>query len=292
MPTNSNLKSPYFINHTINLYHTDSLEWLKARTSNSVNMIFADPPYFLTDDKNSISYKGDWDLSKGVKADFEFQLNWIKEARRVLKEDGCIWITGTHHSIYQCGFALQLLGFHIINQICWYKPKKQFADIRHALAYHHETVILARKSKSTKHYFNWKYLTASQDKFHRNGQAMPSIWDIKPCTFAEVNWHRTPKPVALVKRAIMLTTKPNSLILDPFNGSGTTGIAVMECGYGRKYIGLEQNNFYLDKTIERIEAKNKVLNPKQSKPIQTQNNQQKIALARAKNKIITLASNY
>lgn len=289
MTTNSNL-IPYFQNNIINLYHSDNLKWLKNRPSNSVDMIFADPPYFLTNDKTSISYKGDWDLSKGIKADFTFQARWIKEVRRVLKKDGCIWITGTHHSIYQCGFALQLLGFHIINQVCWYKPKKRYADIRNALAYHHETVILARKSKDTKHYFNCKYLTASQDKFHKSGDAMPSIWDIKPCTVGEISWHRTPKPVALVKRAIMLTTKPNSIILDPFNGSGTTGIAVMECGYGRKYIGLDNNKYYLDKSIERIQTKQQLFNPTQSKPIQTQTNQQKIALARAKNKITTRMS--
>lgn len=255
-------KKLYFADKTVNLYHTDSLKWLKERKDDSIDMIFADPPYFLTDSKSSASYKGDWDLSRGVEADFKFHKNWITEARRILKSNGCIWITGTHHSIYQCGYALQSVGFHIINQICWYKPNKKYGDIKHALAYSHESIILARKSKDFQHYMNWKYLTISKDKFHKPGKTMPTIWDVKPCPLSEVDWHRTPKPVDLVKRTIMLTTKPESIILDPFNGSGTTGIAVIECGFNRRYIGLDKDKFYLDKTVERIKAKKENFNSK------------------------------
>jgi site-specific DNA-methyltransferase (adenine-specific) len=238
----------------INLYHTESLKWLTERVEKSIDLIFLDPPYFLTDDRNNRAFKGDWDLSNGTKEDFKFQNDIITQCRRVLKDDGVIWITGTHHNIFQCGFSLQLNYFKIINQVCWFKPSKRFKDLKNCLAFDFESVIFARKNKDVKHYFNWKFLTKSRDKFHQDGEAMPTTWDIRPCPKSEIGWHPTPKPLELLKRIIMLSTKPNALILDPFNGSGTTAIATLECGNGRRYIGLDMDNNYLDRTMDRLEA--------------------------------------
>jgi site-specific DNA-methyltransferase (adenine-specific) len=249
------MTTPYYMDNTVNLYHTDSLEWLKQREDKSIDCVFSDPPYFLTSNPEDMSYKGEWDKSKGAKKDFDFHFAWITEAYRVLKDDGVIWITGTHHSIYQCGYALQLAGFHVLNEISWYKPSRRFENLKNNLAFSHETIIFARKNKDVRQYMNWKYLNKSQDKFHTDGLTMPTIWDIRPCPKSEIPWHNTPKPVELLKRIIMLSTKPNALILDPFNGSGTTGIATMECGHGRRYIGLDQSEEYLRKTVERIEKK-------------------------------------
>ena len=115
---------------------------------------------------------------------------------------------------------------------------------------------------------NQGYLTTSQDKFHENGLTMPTIWDIRPCPRSEIDWHKTPKPVELLNRILMLSSKPNSVILDPFNGSGTTGMAVLECGEGRKYIGIDQCGEYLTKTVQRanstrIKLSNKAKNRQQ-----------------------------
>lgn len=274
-----NSKTPYRSDRNINLYHTESLEWLTQREEKSVDLIFLDPPYFLTDDKNNRAFKGDWDLSNGVKQDFKFHNDIITQCRRVLKDDGVIWITGTHHNIFDCGFSLRLNNFKIINLISWYKPSKRFTDLKNNLAFDFESVIFARKNKDVRHYLNWSFLTKSRDKFHVDGQTMPTTWDIKPCPRSEIDWHPTPKPLELLKRIIMLSTKPDALILDPFNGSGTTAIATLECGHGRRYIGLDMDKNYLDRTLDRVE----VFKCNDFYKWHTKNEQQKTALRQAEN---------
>lgn len=253
---------PYFISTDKKFYliKGDSLQILPELKANTVDLIFADPPYFLTESEQSPRFKGQWDMSRGFEQDFLFQDTWIKECFRLLKPDGTIWITGTHHSIYQCGFALQKNGFEIINDICWYKPSRRFIANKHNLAFSHELIIFAKKKTNKRPYMNWKTLFSSQDKFHKDGLTMPTIWDIKPCSKAEIDWHRTPKPVELLTRIIMLATKPGAVILDPFNGSGTTGIATTICGNGRIYVGIDQDKeepiktvSYLDETIKRYQ---------------------------------------
>jgi site-specific DNA-methyltransferase (adenine-specific) len=243
------------------LIQGNSLKFMSDRKAESVNCIFADPPYFLTADRNHPSYKGDWDLSKGAMEDFTFHYTWIKEAYRLLKPDGVIWITGTQHNIHQCGYALQLAGFHIINDIAWNKPRETWSKTTNSLAYTHETILFAKKSRKARIYLNQKLLYTPQDKFHKEGNSMPTIWDIKPASFKEVQGHKTPKPVELLKRILLLSTQPNDVILDPFNGSGTTGVATLQLGAGRKYIGVdlaldidEKGKNYLDLTINRLEA--------------------------------------
>jgi site-specific DNA-methyltransferase (adenine-specific) len=274
-----NSKTPYSSDKNINLYHTESLEWLAQREEKSVDLIFLDPPYFLTDDKNNRAYKGDWDLSNGVKQDFKFHNDIITQCRRVLKDDGVIWITGTHHNIFDCGFSLRLNNFKIINLISWYKPSKRFTDLKNNLAFDFESIIFARKNKDVRHYLNWSFLTKSRDKFHVDGQTMPTTWDIKTCPRSEIDWHPTPKPLELLKRIIMLSTKPDALILDPFNGSGTTAIATLECGHGRRYIGLDMDKNYLDRTLDRLE----VHKCNEFYKWHTKKEQQKTALRQAEN---------
>jgi site-specific DNA-methyltransferase (adenine-specific) len=233
----------------------DCIKVMQSRKAESINCIFADPPYFITGDENNKSYKGDWDKSQGFEKDFQFHLDWIKEAHRVLKPDGVIWITGTHHSIFDCGVALRKYGFKVINPIVWYKPRGKWSKTNYTLAYSHELIIFAVKDPKAKFYLNQKLLKTPQDKFHLQGNTMPDIWDIKPASFREVQGHKTPKPVELVKRALLLSTKPNDIILDPFNGSGTTGVATLELGNGRRCIGvdLDAGNTYLDLTVQRLE---------------------------------------
>src|ERR1035437_352467 len=123
----SKINKPYFQKDNFVLYHGNSLVVLDQLPENSIDMIFADPPYLLSNGGFSVHAgkmvsvnKGDWDKSNGLEKDFEFHLEWIKAARRVLKPSGTLWISGTYHSIYQCGFALQVAGFHILNDVAWF----------------------------------------------------------------------------------------------------------------------------------------------------------------------------
>ena len=245
--------TPYFESKNFTLYNGDCKEIMKSMSENSIDMIFADPPYFLSKSKEDMSFKGDWDLSKGVKLDTQFQYDWIKEARRILKPEGTIWITGTHHNIYQCGYSLQLLGFKILNEIAWFKPKNNPFS-RNFFNFAHETIIWAKKDEKSKHYLNPKVLDFKyRDKLNKEGKHMNDVWDILPCSKYEIDWHPTPKPIELLERIILSSTKPDAVILDPFNGSGTTGIATLNLGYGRSFIGIDLDSHYLDLTIKRME---------------------------------------
>jgi site-specific DNA-methyltransferase (adenine-specific) len=239
------------------LYQGDCIKILAQFPDNYVDMVFVDPPYFLTDNPNSPSYKAAWDLSKGTKADFAFHISYLQEIKRVMKPEATIWITGTHHNIFQCGYALQLLGFEILNEIAWYKPTRRFQDLTTRFNFAHESIIWAKKDKRAKHYLNSTFTHKRADKypkFHRDGDQMPTIWDIQPPHRNDpaTAWHPTPKPVELIQRIIKASTKPGAIILDPFNGSGTTGIASHLVGEGRKYIGIDLNSEYLTKTVKRL----------------------------------------
>jgi site-specific DNA-methyltransferase (adenine-specific) len=239
------------------LYQGDCVKILSQFPDNYVDMVFVDPPYFLTDNPKSSSYKADWDLSKGAKQDFAFHISYLQEIKRVMKPEATIWITGTHHNIFQCGYALQLLGFEILNEISWYKPTRRFQVLTTRFNFAHESIIWAKKDKRAKHYLNSGYThqrADKYDKFHRAGDQMPTLWDIQPPNRNDpaTSWHPTPKPVELLQRIIEASTKPGAIILDPFNGSGTTGIASHLLGEGRKYIGIDLNPEYLTKTVERL----------------------------------------
>jgi site-specific DNA-methyltransferase (adenine-specific) len=269
-------------------------------------MVFVDPPYFLTDNPKSPSYKADWDLSKGTKQDFAFHISYLAEIKRVMKPEATIWITGTHHNIFQCGYALQLLGFEILNEISWYKPTRRFHDLTTRFNFAHESIIWAKKDKSAKHYLNSDYTHQRADKygkFHRAGDQMPTLWDIQPPNRNDPStaWHPTPKPIELLQRIIKASTKPGAIILDPFNGSGTTGIASHLIGEGRKYIGIDLNPEYLTKTVERLHNLEewKVANPLKSNHENTKSpnveilnsNQQSPQIQPQKNNLLTQVAN-
>ena len=123
------MQAPYFKKPDFTLYQADALELLKEISEDSIDMVFADPPYFLSSGSFSCqngkmvsAKKGDWDLGNGTTKNFKFHSEWIKQCRRVLKPNGTIWISGTYHSIYQCGYALEINKFHILNDIAWFKP--------------------------------------------------------------------------------------------------------------------------------------------------------------------------
>ncbi|MBD3248528.1 site-specific DNA-methyltransferase [Candidatus Woesearchaeota archaeon] len=241
------------------LLQGNCLDLIPRIKKESVTSIFADPPYNLSNGGISCKAgkmvsvnKGDWDKSKGFEEDYKFTYNWIKLCRNILKPNGTIWISGTPHNIYQVGYALQSLGFHILNEISWFKPNAPPNLACRCFAHAHETLIWAKKNKKAKHKFNYKLMKEWDDKISLKGKQMRSIWNI-PLTSQKEKLHGkhpTQKPIELLKRIIASSSDKNDLILDPFNGSGTTGVVAKQLG--RKYIGIDMDKNYLDLTIKRL----------------------------------------
>jgi site-specific DNA-methyltransferase (adenine-specific) len=257
----------YYNSQDLNLYKGNCIDVLKSFPEKSVDMIFADPPYFLSN--NGISCRGgkmvsvnkaEWDVSSGFENDFKFNLDWLTQAKRVLKEDGTIWISGTMHNIYQVGFALQKLNYHMLNEISWFKPNAPPNLSCRYFTHSHETLLWARKNKSSKHKFNYDLMKEWDDNISESGKQMRSVWSI-PLTakYEKINGnHPTQKPIELLKRVIISSTNKGDLVLDPFNGSGTTGIVSKM--YGRKYIGIDLEKKYLYLTIKRLDSlKNRII---------------------------------
>ncbi len=253
---------PVFKTDDFCLYQEDCLAVMANFPDNYIDMIFADPPYNLSNGgvtcyagKMVSVNKGKWDQSKGFEADFEFHEKWISECRRILKPEGTIWITGTQHSIYQCGFLLQKLSFHILNDIAWFKPNAAPNLACTTFAHSHETLLWARKDKKARNTFNYELMKNGkfpEDKMKMTEKQMRSVWSIPTPTQEEKEFgkHPTQKPLALLKRIVLASTKENDIVLDPFNGGGTTGIACKAIG-NRKYIGIDISDEYINQTIKR-----------------------------------------
>jgi len=255
-------EKPYFSEGNFVLYHADCLKILEQLPENSIDMIFADPPYNLSNggftchNGRAVSVnKGEWDVSKGLKEDFEFHLNWIKGCKRILKPYGTIWITGTYHSIHECGFALQIAGYKILNDIAWYKPNASPNLSCRYFTASHETLIWARKDKDGKHIFNYEAMRRgnwSEDFLKRPDKQMRSVWAISTPQSWEKKFgkHPTQKPFNLLKRAVLASTKKGDIVLDPFTGSSTTGLAAIKLE--RKFVGIDNKKKYLDLSIDRF----------------------------------------
>jgi len=254
---------PYFEKSDFKLYLGNCLDVLKEIPENSVDMIFADPPYNLSNGGFTVHAgkmvsvnKGDWDKSNGLKKDWLFHLDWIQACRKVLKPEGSIWISGTYHSIYQCGFALQVSKYHILNDISWFKSNAPPNLSCRYFTASHETLIWARKDKNARHTFNYEAMRKGkweEDFLKKPDKQMRSVWSIgapKPIekTFGK---HPTQKPIDLLKRIVLASTRENDLILDPFTGSSTTGLAAYL--YKRKFIGIDTEKKYLDLSVKRLE---------------------------------------
>jgi site-specific DNA-methyltransferase (adenine-specific) len=256
---------PYFKSNSVKLFHDDCINVLKNLPENSVDMIFADPPYFLSNGGISCKAgkmvsvnKANWDKSNGMDKDFEFTHNWVNACRKVLKDNGTIWVSGTMHNIYQVGYALQKYKFKLLNEISWFKPNAPPNLSCRYFAHTHETVLWARKNEKTPHVFNYKLMKEWEDKITPKGKQMRSIWHIPltPIKEKKHGKHPTQKPIELLKRIIISSTHENSVILDPFNGSGTTGVVARMLN--RHFIGIDKEEEFLKITIKRIKSlKNK-----------------------------------
>lgn len=185
----------------------------------------------------------------GLAKDHEFNLRWLRAARRVLKLDGTLWVTGTHHIIFSIGFALQSLGFRIINQISWVKPDPPPNALHTAFTHAHETLIWASKSRSSRHTFNYDLINSPNP-----GSQLSSVWRIRtvPKNEKHMGHHPTQKPLRLVRRALLASTQEGELIFDPFCGSGTTGVAAKELN--RFFVGTELEEEFCELAARRIRA--------------------------------------
>jgi site-specific DNA-methyltransferase (adenine-specific) len=248
------------------LLHADVLEALRGIPSESIDFIFADPPYFLSNDGFTVKSgkavsvnKGAWDKSFGFDSETDFHEAWIADCLRVLKPNGTIAISGTYHSIYKCGFLLQKLGCRIINDIAWFKPNGAPALAGRNFTASHETILWASKGKKAKHVFNYtisKNWDVENDKLYSKGKQMRSVWSIPSTPKREKleGNHPTQKPLELLKRLVAMCTNEGDTVLDPFCGSGTTGVACVLLN--RNFIGIDLDQSYLDLSAKRMKAAN------------------------------------
>jgi site-specific DNA-methyltransferase (adenine-specific) len=238
------------------VYLADCVRLMRLMPAGCVDAVFADPPYRLSNGGVTVKNgklasvnKGGWDRSQGFERDHEFNLTWLREARRILKPDGTLWVTGTHHVIFSIGFALQQLGFRIINDLIWQKPDPP-PNTRHTTFTHaHETIIWASKGRGARHTFNYD-LVNSPDP----GSQVSSVWRIPAVPRREKahGYHPTQKPLRLLRRALLASTKEGDLIFDPFSGSGTTAVAAKELG--RFFVGSELDEGFAGICARRVAA--------------------------------------
>ncbi len=252
------------------LLHGDCLALLDQLPAKSVDLVFADPPYNLSNGGTTCSSgkrvsvdKGKWDASAGLAADHDFNLAWLRACQRVLKPSGTIWVSGTHHVIFSIGFAMQSLGYHLLNTITWFKPN---ASPNLACRFFtHSTEILLwaapQKRAPLPHTFHYRDMKAAN-----GGKQMRDLWQFPEPAGEQVVWslptpakrekqsgrHPTQKPLALLDRIVRAGSSAGEIVLDPFNGSGTTGVAAVASG--RRYVGIDVDTGYLDLTQRRIAA--------------------------------------
>ena len=241
----------------------DCIEVLKGLPDKSVDMVFADPPYNLQlggdllrpDNSKVDAVDDDWDKFDSFAAYDAFTRAWLGECRRVLKDEGSLWVIGSYHNIFRLGSAMQDLGFWVLNDIIWRKsnPMPNFKGTRFTNA--HETLIWAAKSRDQKRYtFNYDALKA----FNEDTQ-MRSDWTLALCTGNERlkdengdKAHPTQKPEALLHRVLLSASRVGDVVLDPFFGTGTTGAAARRLG--RRFIGIERDETYAKLAEKRIKA--------------------------------------
>ena len=234
----------------------DCMERLKEIEDNSIDTIFADPPYFLSNGGISVQSgkqvcvdKGDWDKGGTPEHIYEFNRKWLSLCRSKLKDDGTIWISGTHHNIHVVMRCLQELGYKVLNTITWQKTDPPPNLSCKYFNFSTELIIWARKHEKKSHKFNYEAM-----KQLNGGTQMTDVWRIPAVSKweKEQGKHPTQKPLRLLYRIILASTNEGNTILDPFSGSGTTGIAANLLG--RKYIGIEQDKSFVELSMRRRQA--------------------------------------
>lgn len=250
--------TPKVLNTIIN---DDCIDAMNRMEENSVDLIFADPPYNLQlgdvlmrpDNTKVDGVFEEWDSFDSLAAYDAYTRKWMAAARRILKEDGAIWVIGSYHNIFRVGYILQDLGFWILNDIIWNKtnPMPNFKGTRFTNA--HETLIWASKNPTSKYKFNYEAMKALNEDTQ-----MRSDWQLPLCTGKErikddtgSKVHPTQKPEALLYRVLMASSDVGDIVLDPFFGTGTTGAVAKKLG--RNFIGIERDSSYVAAAQTRID---------------------------------------
>jgi site-specific DNA-methyltransferase (adenine-specific) len=264
------------------LYRGDCVELMQALPEAGFDLVFADPPYFLSNGgftcqsgRRAPVDKGAWDQSRGREEDYQFAVLWLKACQRVLKPTGAIWVSGTQHVIFSVGFAMQRLGFRILNTVTWYKPNASPNLSCRYFTHSTELLIWASPHGAGKlrHQFNYQAMKAQN-----GGKQMRDVWNLPRVGEEELaadglgrvwsqltprkdekEWgkHPTQKPLRLLERIIESCTEKSALVLDPFSGSGTTGVAAV--GLGRRFVGIDRNPSYLALSERRLRAASQLM---------------------------------
>jgi site-specific DNA-methyltransferase (adenine-specific) len=255
------------------LVKADCIETLERLPPQSVDLVFADPPYHLSNGGTSCQGgrrvsvdKGGWDASRGLESDHAFQRAWLSAARRALKPSGTLWVSGTQHVIFSIGYALQELGFHLLNTVTWYKPNASPNLACRFFTHSTEILLWASPSRGRPlaHRFNYREMKA-----RNGGKQMRDLWQIAERPEADgeqVVWsvptpapreklhgrHPTQKPIALLERVLAASAAPGDLVVDPFCGSGTTGVAAVQAGC--RFLGMELDPRYVALGASRLRA--------------------------------------
>ncbi|MBQ3828981.1 MAG: site-specific DNA-methyltransferase [Aeriscardovia sp.] len=260
------------MNNDLNFYINKIIEGncideIKKMPAESVDLVFADPPYFMQTDgilrrTNGTKFAGvedEWDKFDDYAEYDDFTTKWLIECKRVMKKNASIWIIGSFQNIYRLGYIMQNMGFWILNDVIWSKPNAvpNFGGTRFQNS--HETLLWCTKSRNAKYTFNYKTM-----KYLNNGKQEKSVWNIGICTGTErlkdekgQKVHSTQKPEELLYKVIISSSKPGDLVLDPFFGTGTTG--VMAKATGRNYVGFEREKKYIKYAQKRLDSIQPVL---------------------------------
>lgn len=247
---------PYYksSNRDFTLLHGDCFQLLKEFDF-KFSCIFADPPYFLSNDGISVQSgkivsvnKGDWDKGKSHQEMMNFNMEWLSLCREKLKDNGTIWISGTYHNIFSVANCLTELGYKILNVVTWAKTNPPPNISCRYFTYSTEFVIWARKSDKKAHYFNYDLM-----KQINGGKQMTDVWNLPAIAVWEKSCgkHPTQKPLALLSRIILASTQQGEWVLDPFCGSSTTGIAANLLG--RRFLGIDQEHDFVMMSKNRRE---------------------------------------
>ncbi|MBN1784102.1 MAG: hypothetical protein JW812_03980 [Alphaproteobacteria bacterium] len=240
----------------------DCVAEMAKMPDHSVDVIFADPPYHMQlggelhrpDSSHVKSVDDEWDQFESSKAYDDFTVAWLTQAKRVLKKDGSFWVIGSYHNIFRVGKILQDMGFWIMNDILWIKnnPMPNFKGTRFTNA--HETLLWCTTSKEARPTFNYHAMkTFNGDKQMRSDWYLPICSGNERCrNAAGESIHSTQKPEALLYRVLLSTSNKGDVVLDPFNGSGTTAVVAKKLG--RRFIGIEREQEYIDLTYKRLAA--------------------------------------
>lgn len=231
-------------------------ELITKHPNGRFDMIFADPPYFLSNGgttckngKRAKVDKGEWDKSQGLENTHKFNLKWLTACQQLLLPNGTLWVSGTHHNIHSIGFIMQQLKMKILNNITWEKPNPPPNLSCRYFTHSTETILWGTKSNNSKHLFNYQAM-----RQENSGKQMQTVWKIKPPSKQEKTFgkHPTQKPIELLKRIILASTNEGDRVFDPFAGSSTTGVSALLTN--RKFVGCELDARYAKLSVHRLNA--------------------------------------